>query len=287
MASGSGPVAVVTVTYRSSDDIEPFLRSAAVCDPPPDAVMVVDNRSEDSELTLSRARSLGASILSLATNAGYGAAANAAVAALPDHVRYVVIANPDVRFEVDTLRRLTEALDAAPQVGAVGPKVLNDDGSVYPSARRIPSLRTGVGHALFFRVWPRNPWSVNYREERESSEVGRSVGWLSGSCIMVRREAFEAVGGFDSQYFMYFEDVDLGFRLGRAGWLNRYEPSAVVTHIGATSTTTARADMLRIHHRSAYRFLAGKYRGWHLAPVRWVLHAGLTARAWWLTRGWD
>lgn len=286
MASGSGPVAVVTVTYRSSDDIEPFLRSLAECDPPPATVLVVDNRSDDSELTLSRAQALGASTLSLETNVGYGAAANAAVQALPADVPLVVIANPDVRFERDSLRRLAESLESAPQAGAAGPKVLNEDGTVYPSARGIPSLRTGVGHALLFRVWPRNPWSVRYRQERESSEIARSVGWLSGSCLMVRREAFDAVGGFDGEYFMYFEDVDLGFRLGRAGWVNRYEPSAVVTHIGATSTTTARADMLRIHHRSAYRFLAGKYRGWYLAPVRWVLHGGLAVRAWWLTRGW-
>ncbi len=239
------------------------------------------------KLTLSRAQALGASTLSLETNVGYGGAANAAVQALPDDLRFVVIANPDVRFEVDSLRRLMESLESTPQAGAAGPKVLNQDGSVYPSARRIPSLRTGVGHALFSRVWPQNPWSVRYREEGESSDIARSVGWLSGSCLMLRREAFDGIGGFDAAYFMYFEDVDLGYRLSRAGWLNRYEPSAVVTHIGATSTTTARADMLRVHHRSAYRFLAGKYHGWYLAPVRWVLHAGLKVRAWWLTRGWS
>ena len=115
-------------------------------------------------------------------------------------------------------------------------------------------------------------------------ELPRPVGWLSGSCLLVRRSAFDAIGGFDEGYFMYFEDVDLGYRLGKAGWGNLYEPTAVVTHIGGRSTASVRSSMLRTHHRSAGRFLQQKYRGWHLAPLRWTLRVGLELRARWLTR---
>jgi N-acetylglucosaminyl-diphospho-decaprenol L-rhamnosyltransferase len=86
---------------------------------------------------------------------------------------------------------------------------------------------------------------------------------------------------------MYFEDVDLGYSFGKAGWVNRYEPRATVTHIGATSTSQESGRMLREHHRSAQRFLARKYGGWYLLPVRLALRAGLGVRAWWLTRAWD
>src|ERR1700675_225979 len=97
--------------------------------------------------------------------------------------------------------------------GRRGPLARDPDGSVYPSARHLPSLVRGSMHAVLGPVWPRNPWTAAYRQERlEPSE--RTVGWLSGSCLLVRRSAFSQIGGFDERYFMYMEDVDLGERLG-------------------------------------------------------------------------
>jgi N-acetylglucosaminyl-diphospho-decaprenol L-rhamnosyltransferase len=101
---------------------------------------------------------------------------------------------------------------------------------------------------------------------------------LSGSCLLLRRTAFESVGGFDSRYFMYFEDVDLGDRLGRAGWLNVYVPSAEVTHLGGHSTSRVSEQMLAEHHRSTYRYLADRHCGPLYAPLRLALRAGLAGR---------
>ena len=95
----------------------------------------------------------------------------------------------------------------------------------------------------------------------------------------MRRDAFDAVGGFDPGYFMYFEDLDLGERLGKAGWQNVYVPSAEVVHEGGHATTRVPGRMAREHHRSAWRYLSRRYRGWRWAPVRWVLRAGLWARS--------
>ena len=100
-----------------------------------------------------------------------------------------------------------------PAGGAFGPAIVTPDGQLYPSARALPSLGRGIGHALAGWWWPTNPWTASYRQERESPVEGE-CGWLSGSALLVRREAFEAVGGFDPKYFMYFEDVDLCDRLG-------------------------------------------------------------------------
>lgn len=279
------PIAVVTVTYRSAGDVPGFLESVAAAGGV-ETVLVVDNPSEQSDEIERLARAGGAETLRLPTNVGYGAAMDAGVAQLDDRYEFVIIANPDVRFHEGSVTQLLDTLTRNPEVGLVGPRILNVDGTTYPSARRIPSLRAGTGHALFSRSWPDNPWTRLYRQDDAPSDEVRDVGWLSGACLAVRRTAFEAVEGFDPGYFMYFEDVDLGYRLGRAGWTNRYDPAAVVTHIGATSTSGESARMLREHHRSAARFLSKKYRGWYLAPLRGALRVGLAVRARWLTRGW-
>ncbi|HEV7741956.1 MAG TPA: glycosyltransferase family 2 protein [Pseudolysinimonas sp.] len=283
MASPVGRVAVVTVTYNSGDDIEPFLTSARAAGA--DSVVVSDNPSPQSATTIERAERSGARVVRMPSNVGYGGGVNAAVATLAADIDAVLISNPDVRLTPDAIRLLAQTLAEDPQIGAVGPEILNDDGTVYPSARRVPSLRTGVGHALFFRVWPRNPWTRAYRQEDVDPTARRDVGWLSGACLLVRRTAFDDIGGFDERYFMYFEDVDLGYRLGKAGWRNLFEPAARVLHSGGKSTASLRPQMLIAHHRSADRFLASKYPGRVLAPLRFALHVGLDLRARWLTRG--
>ena len=127
------------------------------------------------------------------------------------------------------------------------------------------------------RVWPDNPWTKSYRQS-DTAVRERTAGWLSGSCLLLRRKAFDAVHGFDERYFMYFEDVDLGDRLGRAGWQNVYVPDAEVTHIGGHATSRMAADMLAAHHRSAYRYLADRHQGAQWAPVLATIKAALAVR---------
>jgi N-acetylglucosaminyl-diphospho-decaprenol L-rhamnosyltransferase len=97
--------------------------------------------------------------------------------------------------------------------------------------------------------------------------------------VLVRRTSFEQIGGFDTKYFMYFEDVDLGYRFGKAGFRNVYEPQAVVTHSGAHSTTSSQSRMIAEHHRSAERFLRKKYSRPVLWPLRVALALGLRLRS--------
>ena len=156
-------------------------------------------------------------------NLGYGTAVNRAVRHLCERGEvddWLIVANPDVQWGPGSIDALLEAATRWPHAGALGPLIHDPDGSVYPSARHLPSLIRGGMHAVVGPFWKRNPWTAAYRQERlEPSE--RPVGWLSGSCLLVRRSAFDQIGGFDERYFMYMEDVDLGDRLGRAGWLSR------------------------------------------------------------------
>jgi len=284
MASPSTPVpqsraAIVTVSYGSFEVLKGFLTSVPQSSTQPTTVIVADNKPEGDERVATLSREHAVTYLPLRENLGYGGAINAAVETLPPSVEWILVSNPDVSLEPGALDTLVATGDSDPRIGSVGPVVLTAEGEVYPSARSVPSLRNGVGHALLANLWVDNPWSRAYRNDAEEPVERRDAGWLSGSCVLVRRTAFTELGGFDTGFFMYFEDVDLGYRLGSSGYRNVYEPAARVVHTGAHSTTSDSARMISAHHESARRFLNKKYAGWWLWPVRVVLTVGLRFRS--------
>ncbi|MBX9472710.1 glycosyltransferase family 2 protein [Microcella sp.] len=281
---GTARVAVVTVAYRSNEVLPGFLASIAGASSELVHTVVVDNRPDADSRAEELAAEIGAAYVAQPNNPGYGGAINAGVATLPDEVHWVLVSNPDVVLHPGVIDALVAVGESDDRIGAIGPAVLNPDGTVYPSARRVPSLRTGVGHALFVNLWHDNPWTRRYRADDEAV-AARDAGWLSGACLLVRRTAFDELGGFDEHYFMYFEDVDLGYRLGKAGYRNRFEPGAAVTHVGAHTTASDSSVMIRAHHDSARRFISRKYAGWHLWPVRAALGVGLSVRSAVLARG--
>jgi N-acetylglucosaminyl-diphospho-decaprenol L-rhamnosyltransferase len=271
-------VAIITVSYGSADVLGPLLESVKAASSSNPPVTIADNRAID-EAVREVASAQGASYLPMKGNVGYGGAINAAAQLLPAEIEWILVINPDVVMKVGSIDALVATGDEDETIGSVGPLTLGDDGEIYPSARAVPSLRTGVGHALFANLWLDNPWSRAYRHDTQSSPIRRDAGWISGSCVLIRRRAFDAIGGFDSGYFMYFEDVDLGYRLGKSGYRNVYEPTAVVIHSGAHSTTTDSARMIAAHHDSAKRFLNRKYSRRLLWPIRFGLTVGLQLRS--------
>jgi N-acetylglucosaminyl-diphospho-decaprenol L-rhamnosyltransferase len=272
-------VAAITVSYGSLEVLPGLLGSMAAASSHPLLVIVADNKSRDDDNAADVAGQFAAEYIPLPRNVGYGSAINAAVATIPASVEWILIVNPDVVLQPGSIDSLVDAGNEDAAIGSVGPLTLTSTGEVYPSARSVPSLRTGVGHALFANLWLENPWTRAYRNDTSTAPVRRDAGWLSGACVLVRRSAFEQIGGFDEGYFMYFEDVDLGYRLGKSGYRNVYEPTAVVTHTGAHSTTSDSSRMIDEHHRSARRFLGRKYDGALLWPIRVSLTIGLHLRS--------
>ncbi|MDP9777654.1 N-acetylglucosaminyl-diphospho-decaprenol L-rhamnosyltransferase [Nakamurella flavida] len=270
-------IGMVVVTYSPGEHLTALLDSLPAAGRHSVEVILADNGSTDGSVEAAATRP-GVRLVRTGGNVGYGRAVNAGVAALDPSTPWVVVVNPDVVLGPGSLDEMIAAAQGDPRVGAVGPLITTQDGVVYPSARSLPTIGDGVGHAVAGWWWPGNPWTRRYRQDA-LAPAQRPAGWLSGSCLLIRRAAFEQVRGFDPAYFMYFEDVDLGRRLGEAGWINLYCPSARVVHHGGHATVRAGGEMARAHHASAYRYLSGRYPAWWQAPLRLALRVGLAARA--------
>jgi N-acetylglucosaminyl-diphospho-decaprenol L-rhamnosyltransferase len=222
-------------------------------------VVVVDNGSRDGSVTALRAAQPDVRVVEPGRNVGYAAAANRGVVATTAPV--VVVCNADLVVESGTAAALLARFDAEPDLAAVGPALHNPDGSQYPSARAHVSNRDALGHAVFGRLFPRNPFTRRYRELDADWTCPRDVDWVSGAIMFLRRSALDSVGGWDDRYFMYMEDVDLCWRLRRLGWRVAYEPAGHVTHVQGVSTASRPYRMIVEHHRSVYRFAARRWRG--------------------------
>ena len=227
----------------------------------PPEVVVVDNGSRDGSVAALRRALPAVRVVEPGGNVGYAAAANRGTALTTAPV--VAVCNPDLEVRAGTAAVMLERLEAEPDLAAVGPALRNPDGSRYPSARIHPALFDAAGHALLGRVRPRNRFTRRYRQLDVDWDRPRDVDWLSGALLFLRRAAVDSVGGWDEGYFMYLEDADLCWRLGRLGWRIAYEPAGEAVHVQGASTASRPYRMIVEHHRSAYRFAGKRWRGAH------------------------
>jgi N-acetylglucosaminyl-diphospho-decaprenol L-rhamnosyltransferase len=223
-------------------------------------IVVVENGERGSAPTTLRERDV--TVVEPGLNLGYGRGVNRGVARVRDH-EYLLISNPDVVVHHGAVAALAAALDAQETVAVVGPQIRRPDGSVYPSQRVFPHFWLAGLHALLAPVWPSNPATKRYRSRHDDG----TVDWVSGACFMIRRRAFEEVGGFDERYFMFAEDMTLCWDLRQRGWGVAAVDEAVVTHVEGLSRERATRSMIWAHHRSALRFEWHTARGWRRALV--------------------
>lgn len=194
--------------------------------------------------------------------------------------RHVVLLNPDTLLDRQSLTKLVQFLDANPSVGIVGPRVWDDEGkqSLQRSFRRFPGVAMAFAHrySLLARLWPRNPWTRGYLQLDARPEAPMDTDWVSGCCLAVRGELWQALGGLDTGYPMFCEDVDLCRRARDRGYRVVYEPRAeIVHHVGGSrKKAPLRSEWLR--HRSIAHYV---WKFHHRAnPVTWALIAGVWAR---------
>ncbi len=215
-AGTAAAVAVVIVNYESGPALSACVE--AWRGEGPRELVVVDNGSTDGSARQIDLADPDVRLLVAGRNLGYGAAANRGVAATTAPL--VLVSNPDVEVRPGALAALTQVMADDAGCALVGPLIRTPEGDRYPSARRFPSMVDAAGHALLGIFAPDNRFTRSYQQAGLDDAAGgpQRVDWVSGACFLVRRAAFEQVGGFDEAYFMYAEDVDLCWRLGRAGW---------------------------------------------------------------------
>jgi N-acetylglucosaminyl-diphospho-decaprenol L-rhamnosyltransferase len=238
-------------------------------------VVVADNGSTDGSGQAVSERFPTAKWVPTGTNLGYGTAANIGAALVGG--TYLLVCNPDVVVQEGTVATLRHFLETNAGVAVVGPRIVDAGGVLYPSARRFPDMLEALGHGIVGQFWEGNPFSRRYRMTDWDHSGRREVDWVSGACFLARREAWDAVGGFDRSYFMYMEDVDLCWRLRAAGWSIAYEPAAQVTHTQGVSADRHPYRMLFAHHVSMWRFAERTTRGWRRLVLPLVL-VGLVVR---------
>ena len=240
-------------------------------------VVVLDNASSDGSADMVAQRFPEVRLLRGDVNVGFARGYNRAAAATTG--RYLLLLNPDTITRPGAPEALVRFLDSHPRVGAVGPRLLNRDGSLQFSCRRFPRPIAAVfRNTPLGKLFPRNRFPREYLMTDCDHARESSVDWISGAAMCVRREVWEDVGGFDEGFFMYAEDMDWCWHARRAGWDIRYLPSAEIVHCIGRSSDQAPLRMVWQFHRSMARFYRKHYAPTWPLPVRWLPFIGVWVR---------
>lgn len=194
-------------------------------------VVMVDNASKDDGVEMVEERYPAVNILRNETNRGFARACNQGIAAASG--RYILLLNTDTSTVGDALTRLVRFMDAMPNAGAAGPRLINADGALQHSIRNFPTMANQLAQALFLnRVFPRAGSLQETVVDPGAYAAVRPVEWVSGAALIVRREALEAVGPLDERYFVYAEEKDWCRRAAAAGYPTYFCPEAKIVHFG-------------------------------------------------------
>jgi N-acetylglucosaminyl-diphospho-decaprenol L-rhamnosyltransferase len=239
-------VDAVVVSYMSAATLRECVQSLVAI--PGVTVTVVDNASPDD--TLATIEDLDAEKIRSPRNGGFSYGCN--LGAARGNAPFVLFLNPDARMSAPALDALVEALTTDPEAGLAGPRLL-EDGELAWSQRRFPRLRSTFAEALFLhRLLPRATWTDELIREPAAYERPGSPDWISGACMLVRRDVFEVIGGFDERFFLYCEDADICRRVWDAGYAVRFVAAAEVSHVGGASSGTGETRAIGARSRVVY-----------------------------------
>jgi N-acetylglucosaminyl-diphospho-decaprenol L-rhamnosyltransferase len=221
-------------------------------------IIVVDNASHDDSVTMVRAKYPQVTLIVNTGNRGFTGGNNQGIEA--SHGRYVLVLNPDTEVLADALDRLVRYLDDHPEVGVLGPQLLNPDRSIQSSRRRFPTLATAFFESTWLQGLAPRGILTHYYMDDVPLDHAHEVDWLNGAGTVFRREVIDQVGGYDAQnFFMYSEELDLCRRVKEAGWKIVYLPEARVIHyVGQSSDQAVAARHIYFQTSKVHYF-----RKWH------------------------
>lgn len=228
-------LSIIIVNYKSRNFLEPCLASINACPPSVSReVIVIDNASYDGSKEMIAAGYPGTIYIQSDANLGFAKANN--LAAKTAAGRAFLFLNPDTIVLGTALETLFMGLQADAGAGSAGPVLLNTDMTLQTSCiQSFPTILNQVADSEYLRRAFPNSGLWGFSHANRGGELASEVDVISGACLMVRKEAFEAVGGFSEDYFMYYEDTDLCYKIRRKGWRNIFIPSARVVHHGGGS----------------------------------------------------
>jgi N-acetylglucosaminyl-diphospho-decaprenol L-rhamnosyltransferase len=271
-------VSVVIVNYKVRDLLGACLRSLEH-----DLrvlrgeVWVVDNASGDGSVEMVRAEFPWVRLIPNEQNLGYGAANNQAIRQASG--RYVLVLNPDTELPPGAIVDTIAEMEAHPDIGALGPKLVLADGSLDRACRRsFPSPEVAF-YRLFglARLFPNHRRFARYNLSNVDEDTAIDVDSVVGAFMLVRREVIERVGMFDEAFRLYGEDLDWAFRIKEAGWRIRYHPQVVVLHLKRQSTNQRAVWSIRAFYEAMHIFYDKHYARNHPRAFNWLIHAGISA----------
>lgn len=270
-----GSISVVIINYNTvrylRDCLKSIERSTAA------GVVVVDNASTDGSAAMVETEFPWIHLIRNEENPGYGAAANQAIAGC--NTSYVLLLNSDTRLQPGSLEALSSYLDHQPEAAIVGPRLVNLDGSLQPSCYQFPTpLHLLLEESTLSRYFGRIPFLRDRYLRTWPHNTARSVPWVLGAALAIRRQAFVDIGGFDSSFFMYAEEIDLSYRLRESGWRTHFTPGATVTHVGGASTSQQRSGMNVRFFLSMVHFYRLHYSKLRMVLLLVIMKAIMVAR---------
>ncbi len=235
-------------------------------------IVVVDNGSSDGSPEMVRAEFPQVRLLTNEENRGFTAANNQGLGLARG--RWLLLLNPDAEVVGGALSAMVEYLEGHPRVGALGPQLRYPDGSLQSSRRRFPTFATGLVESTVIQEW----WVDNgllrrYYMADTPDQAVQPVDWVVGACLLLRREAYEEVGGLDEGFFMYSEEMDWCRRCKSAGWDVVYLPSATVIHHEGKSSEQVVPERHIYFQSSKVRYFRKHHGRLQSEALRWFLLA--------------
>ncbi len=261
-------LSVIIVSYNVRDYLRQALKSVfEAAQEIRHEIIVVDNHSSDGSAEMAEKEFPSARIIASDVNEGFSAACNRGINASSGE--YILILNPDTFMHPDALAKALLFMNSHPEAGAAGAKMTDGNGRFLPESKRgFPSPLTSLfKFAGMGRLFPRSAlFNGYYLGSMPAEEICRA-DILTGAFMMIRRKALEKTGLFDTRYFLYGEDIDMSWRIRKAGYYNYYLPDVQIIHYKGRSTMTDREGSLK-HFYGAMKIFAASHlkRGW-LLPV--------------------